>query len=235
MTSQRHLACLSRPLADLQTIKRRFDTTINDVLLAASASALRSLQRERGDAAGDVKAMVPVSVGATDGDWGNKIAFLFLALPCQEPDPLWRLRDVHLAMSERKRERQPEGADAILAALSYAPRSARRLASQAIASPLVSNLTISNIPGPEVPLYLMGCRAEQAYPVVPLTARHGISIGMTSVNGQACFGIYAHSGLAEDADRLADFIDVAIEELLRLCGIPLEQRAEPVPIKSDQH
>lgn len=82
MTARRHLACLSRPLADLKTIKRRFGTTINDVLLAASAGAIRSLQREREDAAHDVKAMVPVSVGDTDGEWGNKIAFLFLPLPC---------------------------------------------------------------------------------------------------------------------------------------------------------
>ena len=136
-------------------------------------------------------------------------------------------------MSERKRERQPEGADAILTALSYAPRHARRLASQAIASPPVSNLTISNIPGPQVPIYLMGCRAEHAYPVVPLTAEHGISIGMTSVDGRACFGVYAQAGLAEDADRLADGIGVAIDDLLRLCErIPEERPAQPLPITS---
>jgi len=83
--------------------------------------------------------------------------------------------------------------------------------------PLLSNLTISNIPAPPVPLYLMGCQAVRAYPVVPLTAGHGVSIGMTAVAGQACFGVYAQAGLAQDADRLARGIDVAIDELLAHC------------------
>ena len=221
MSSRRHLAFVSRPLEDLKIIKRRFGTTINDVLLAASAGALRTLQREQGDEPMDVKAMVPVSVGETDEEWGNRIAFLFLSLPCREADPLWRLRDVHVAMRQLKQEGEPEGADAILGALSYAPRPVRRVASQVLASPFVSNLTVSNIPGPQVPLYLMGCRAERAYPVVPLTAGHGISIGMTTVEGRACFGVYAQAGLSEDAERLGRGIDAAIDELLALC------RAEP--------
>lgn len=213
----RHLACLSRPVADLVTIKRRFGTTINDVLLAASAGAVRGLLLDRGECAARVKAMVPVSVGDADEAWGNRIAFLFLSLPCGEADPLWRLRDVQVAMRERKHHGEPDGADALLGALSYAPRPLRPLASRVLASPHTSNLTISNIPAPQVPLYLLGCQAERAYPVVPLTDRHGVSIGMTIVNGHACFGVYAEAGLAADADRLARGIDEAIDELLVHC------------------
>ena len=217
MSAGRHLACLSRPLDDLKTIKRRFGTTVNDVLLAASAAALRALQQDRNEPPTDIKAMVPVSVGETGAEWGNRIAFLFLSLPCEEADPLWRLRDVHVAMRARKQAGEPEGADALLEILSYAPRPVRRLASQALASPRLSNVTISNIPGPPMPLYLLGCQAERAYPVVPLTAGHGIAIGMTTVAGEACFGISAEAGLAEDADLLARGIDVAIDELLACC------------------
>jgi WS/DGAT/MGAT family acyltransferase len=216
MTGQRHLALLSRPLDDLRAIKNRFGTTVNDVLLSASASGLRDLATERDEPPSEIKAMVPVSVQGPDEHWGNGIAFLFLPLPVTEADPVWRLRDVHVAMRERKREHEPEGSDAVLGALSLAPRGVRRLASRVLASPHLSNLTISNIPGPRMPLYLLGCEAVRAYPVVPLTGGHGVSIGMTTVHDQACFGVYAQAELADDADRIAAGIDRAIDELLAL-------------------
>lgn len=217
MSSMRHLARVSRPFEDLRVIKRRFGTTINDVLLSASAAALRRWHEERSaEPPRDVKAMVPVSVQAPDEQWGNRIAFLFLELPCAEPDPVWRLRDIHVAMRERKREGEPEGADTLLSALSLAPRAVRRVASRIISSPRLSNLTISNIPGPSVPLYLMGCEVQRAYPIVPLTDGHGISIGMTTIHERACFGIYAQSELADDADRIARGIGEAIDELREL-------------------
>ena len=159
-----------------------------------------------------------MSVAEPAEQWGNRIAFLFLELPCHEPNPLWRLRDVHVAMRERKRGGEPSGADALLSALSYAPRALRRPAARLLASPQLSNLTISNIPGPRVPVFLMGCRAMSAHPVVPLTDGHGISIGMTTVGDRACFGVYAQAELAADADRLVRAIDREIEELVELSG-----------------
>ncbi|MGI8803461.1 MAG: wax ester/triacylglycerol synthase family O-acyltransferase [Solirubrobacteraceae bacterium] len=226
MSSRRHLARLERPLEDLRIIKRRFDTTVNDVLLTASAGALRGLMEDRGEPLLDIKAMVPVSVEALDEKWGNRIAFLFLGLPCEEADPVWRLRDIHVLMRARKREGEPQAADAVLGTLSLAPRPIRRLASRALASPYVSNLTISNIPGPRVPLYLMGCPLEYGYPVVPLTDGHGISIGMTTVADRACFGVYAQTELAADADRLVRGIDEEIDELLARCD---ESPRRPAP------
>jgi WS/DGAT/MGAT family acyltransferase len=223
MAAARHLACRARPLEDLKVIRQRFGTTVNDVLLSTSAGALRGLLEDRQEALHDVKAMVPVSIenGAharSDEAWGNGIAFLFLVLPCEETDPVWRLREVHVAMRQRKRAREPEGSGAVLDALGYAPRSLRRLASRALASPQVSNLTISNIPGPQVPLYLMGCEVTRAYPVVPLSDGHGISIGMTTVGGQACFGVYAQAELADDAELIAGGIDEGIDQLLARCS-----------------
>ena len=214
MSPMRHLACHSRSLEDIKTIKRRLDTTVNDVLLTATAGALRELAQERGEPLREIKAMVPVSVEAPSERWGNRIAFLFLELPTAEADPVWRLREIHVAMRDRKREREPEAVDAIFSAVSYAPRAVRRVASRLLASPRLSNLTVSNIPGPQVPLYLMGCEAKRAYPVVPLTDGHGISIGMTTIQDQACFGIYAQAELAKDAQRLARGIDAEIDALL---------------------
>ncbi|MBA3327567.1 MAG: wax ester/triacylglycerol synthase family O-acyltransferase [Solirubrobacterales bacterium] len=214
MAPARHLACLARSLEDIRTIKRQFDTTVNDVLLTATAGALRGLALGRDEPPGEIKAMVPVSVEAPSERWGNRLAFLFLALPTAEADPVWRLREVHVAMRERKREGEPETIDAVFNAVAYAPRTVRRIVSGILASPRLSNLTVSNIPGPREPMYLMGCEAKLAYPVVPLTHGHGISIGMTTIQDQACFGIYAQADLAEDAERLARGIDEEIDELL---------------------
>ena len=217
MAAARHLACHARPLDDLKLIKQRFGTTINDVLLSVSAGALRGLLEGRDEPFHDVKAMVPVSIEDPQEGWGNGIAFLFLVLPCEESDPVWRLREIHVAMRARKRAHEPEGSGAVLDVLGYVPRTLRRVVSRVIASPQVSNLTISNIPGPQIPLYLMGCEVQRAYPIVPLADGHGISIGMTTVGGQACFGVYAQAELAEDAEAIAHGIDLAIEELLALC------------------
>lgn len=232
MAAGRHLACRARALADLKLIKERFGTTVNDVLLSASAGALRGLLEHRRAPLHQVKAMVPVSIEGPGEGWGNGIAFLFLALPCEETDPVWRLREIHVAMRERKRAREPEGAGAVLDALGYAPRRLRRAISRVFASPQVSNLTISNIPGPQIPLYLMGCQVTHAYPIVPLADGHGISIGMTTVGGQACFGVYAQAELADDAELIARGIDEAIDELLARCqdgvSAPPEARS-PTP------
>jgi hypothetical protein len=108
----------------------------------------------------------------------------------------------------------------VLDALGYLPRTLRRTVSRVLASPQISNLTISNIPGPQVPLYLLGCEVTHAYPIVPLADGHGISIGMTTVGGRACFGVYAQAELAEEAELIARGIDEAIEELLARCADP---------------
>jgi WS/DGAT/MGAT family acyltransferase len=229
-TSSRHLAWSSRPLSELELIERRFGTTINDILLAASAGAVRYLALSHDEAARRLKAMVPVSVRAPEERWGNRIAFFFPGLPCDEPDAVRRLRDVHAAMCARKRGHEAEAADILLRTLGRAPRPLRNLASRLLTSACLSNVTISNVPGPSVPLYLMGCQAEEAYPVVPLTAGHGVSIGMTSVDGTACFGVYADGSRAADADRLARAIGEGIDELLRRCAEagPATERTPPI-------
>jgi hypothetical protein len=84
-----------------------------------------------------------------------------------------------------------------------------------VASPRTFNLVVSNIPGPAVPLYMNGCRLVEAYPVVPLADRHALSIGVTTVTGRACFGIYADRRSLPDADLIAHELDREINQLLR--------------------
>jgi WS/DGAT/MGAT family acyltransferase len=217
LSSGRHLACASRPVKDLKTIERRFGTTINDVLLAASAGALRELLVANDRPAAPLKAMVPVSVRGAYERWGNRIVAVFPWLPCDEPDAERRLAAVHAAMGRHKRGDAP-AADAMLGALGHTPRPLRSALSRALSSPRLFNLTVSSVPGPAGRPMLMGCELTRAYPAVPLAAGHRLSIGMTSVNGVACFGVFADAARAAAADRLARQIGAEIDELLARCG-----------------
>jgi hypothetical protein len=96
------------------------------------------------------------------------------------------------------------------------PRTLQRAASRLVASRLAFNLVVSNIPGPPEPLYMLGCELTHAYPVVPLAAGHALSIGMTTVQGEACLGVYADRQTLPDVDRLAGHLESAIDELLDL-------------------
>ena len=93
---------------------------------------------------------------------------MFAELPCDEPDPLSRLRQVHATMSHRKRDGEPKGADLALKAAAHTPVPVQQTLSRFIASPRTFNLVVSNIPGPAEPLYMLGCPLQATYPVVPL-------------------------------------------------------------------
>ena len=214
----RHLATVQRPLDDLRRAKSAFGTTINDVVLAVSAGGVRSFLEGRGQEPVRLKTMVPASVRAPDGagELGNRISFLFLELPCDEPDPVKRLREIHAATRERKEAGEPEGADAVLEVLGFAPSLVQRALARIMASPRTFNFVVSNIPGPAEPLYMLGCRLREAYPVVPLADRHAVSIGFTTVAGEAFFGVYADRDALPDADILAGALDESLDELLEL-------------------
>jgi diacylglycerol O-acyltransferase / wax synthase len=214
----RQLASVRRPLADLKQIKQQFGTTVNDVVLAVTAGGLRRFLERQSKTPVKLKAMVPVSVrdNGRAGDLGNRISFVYVDLPCDEPDPVRRLRMVAMAMRQRKQGGEPEGADDMLKALGYAPRPLQHAVARLVASPRAFNLVVSNIPGPPLALYMLGCELEEAYPVVPLADQHAVSIGMTTINDRAFFGIYADRQMLPDADLLAADVDDSVEDLITL-------------------
>jgi diacylglycerol O-acyltransferase len=216
----RHLGLLGRPLEDLMEIKRGFGVKLNDVMLAACAGGVRRFLKERDAEPANLKTMVPVNVRGDGGEpaLGNRIAFMFVDLPCDEPDPIRRLRDVHAATADRKRAGEPDGAEAVIDSMTFTPGPVQRLVSRMIASPRTFNLVVSNIPGPREALYMRGCRLAEAYPVVPIVDRHALSIGVTTVGAGAFFGLYADRELLPDVDRLAGDIDASVDELLELSG-----------------
>jgi len=217
LTSRRRLIRVRRPIDDLQAIKDRFQVSLNDVLLAICAGAMRELMRSRGEQPAALKTMVPASVrppGRT-GELGNEVSALFVELPCDDPQPARRLRRIQRLMGERKEEGDHHVVGEALEALRYVPRPLRRAGAKlATGSPLAFNLTVSNIPGPDLPLYMLGCRLEAAYPVVPISERHGLSIGMTTIEGHACFGIYVDPALVPEAGSLDQGLHRSIDELL---------------------
>lgn len=220
ISSRRRLGRAVRSLDELRAVKHEHDATINDVVLAAAAGGLRRMSLERGERPMPLKAMVPVSVRADEGgEFGNRISFVFVDLPCDEPDAQGRLRRVIETMAALKSGGEPQGGDVLLGALEFVPRPLQHLAAHLVASPRTFNLVVSNIPGPPLPLYMRGCRLEEAYPVVPLADNHGVAIGMTSIAGEACFGVYADAQQMPDADALAAAIAESVDEL-----------ATPVPI-----
>lgn len=218
ISPRRHLAHAHRPLADLKRIKRRFDATVNDVVLAVASGGVRRFFERRGERPVPLKAMVPVSVRTEDGAGrlGNQISFVFVDLPCDESDPIQRLADVKEEVGKRKRSGEPEGADRVLKAFGYAPHTLQRVISHLVASPRAFNLVVSNIPGPREPLYMLGCELEESYPVVPIADRHALAIGFTTIKDEAFFGVYADRDSLPDADLLAECLDESAEELLAL-------------------
>ena len=215
ISAARHLASASRPFADLRAIKERHRASVNDVVLASAAGGVRRFLMGRRERPMPLKTMVPVSVRQDGGadDLGNRISFVFIPLPCDEPEPLERLEQVKAAMGERKRAGEPEGAQAVLDAIEYAPLTVQHAVSHAAAGGRAFNLVVSNIPGPPGPLYMLGCELEEVYPVVPLADRHAISIGFTTLKDQAFFGVYADRESVPDADDLARAIAQSVDEL----------------------
>jgi diacylglycerol O-acyltransferase / wax synthase len=226
----RALATLARPMDELRAIRRGGGCTVNDVVLAASTGGVRRHLERHGEHPARLKAMVPVNVrdeGARD-EFGNRISFIFVELPCGEPDARQRLRQVTLATQKAKALGEPAGATTVLDLAAAAPSALQRAVSRLVASPRTFNVVVSNIPGPQAPMWMLGCRLREAYPIVPLADRHALSIGFTSVDGGAFFGIYADRDAGPDAELLARDIGDELDVLVGLAAA--DQIREPAPV-----
>jgi WS/DGAT/MGAT family acyltransferase len=214
-SGHRHHVRVTRSLDEIRAVRRRFRVTPNDVLLAAVAGALRRYFTERGEPPQRLKAMVPADVRAgDDADMGNRISFLFLELPCDEPEPVARLERVHEATASRAEDGTAEALDAAFRVLARTPGPFQHALAQAFAHPRLFNLTVSAVPGPAVPRYLLGCRLREVHSSVPLAARHALSVGFVTVAGNACMGITADPATLPDADAIAPHFNDALDELL---------------------
>lgn len=201
----------------LLEVKRRHGATLNDVALAMVAGALRQLALTRRTMPAPLKVMVPVNTRAARGGGalGNKISFVFIELPAQLRSPLARLDAISEATRAFKQQRRASGAEAMVSALGALPPPLKDRAARMAASPRMYNLTVSNVPGPRVPVYLLGARLREAFPVIPLSERHALSVGLFTYCERACFGIYADPVALPEAARLPQLLNASLLELSR--------------------
>jgi diacylglycerol O-acyltransferase / wax synthase len=218
---QRRYGMAATSLDDYKRIRKAHGGTVNDVVLTAVAGALRAWLLTRGEAvvpATTVRAMVPVSVRseAQGGSLGNRVSSYFVDLPVGEPNPVVRLHQVSYAMTAHKESGQAVGADALIALSGFAPptihSAAARLASGL--SRRLFNVVVTNVPGPQFPLYAAGAQMLDCYPVVPLAKGQAVSIGLTSYNGGVYYGLNADRDAMPDVDVLALCIEEALAELM---------------------
>jgi diacylglycerol O-acyltransferase / wax synthase len=198
--------------------------TVNDVYLAAVAGALRTLALRRDEAPQPLKVMVPVNLrdeSEHGADGGNRIAFSFIELPLHVATAEARLRRVHEATAAFKRSQRPAGSHAMLSAIGLLPDPLKSMASRFAASPRAYNVTISNIPGPRDPLYMLGAMLVEAYPIVPLSEEHALSVGVFGYLDHAHFGFYADPRALPEVGHLPEAISA---EIRALAGAPRRKR-----------
>jgi diacylglycerol O-acyltransferase len=212
-------------LADLNEFKRiknAFGATVNDVVLTVVSGGLRALLQNRGEAVDDLelRAMVPVSVRADNerGALGNRVATMWATLPVYEPDPIERLTVVHESMRDLKSSGQAVGAQLLTAFGEYTPPTILAQASRLVARQRAFNLVVTNVPGPQMPLFTMGRQMTEVYPVVPLSDNTTIGVALFSYSGTIGFGLIGDYDTARDIGVLAEGIEKSTAELLQATG-----------------
>jgi diacylglycerol O-acyltransferase / wax synthase len=225
ISPHRRVAFSQQSLADVKRIKDHFGVTVNDVVVAICAGALRSWLLERGELPADpLVAMVPVSVRTPEqlGTFGNRVSTMITAIPTDEADPELRVQRAHEAMRSAKERHKAVPATVLQDANQVIPpalfaRAARvttLVAARSSEAPV--NTVISNVPGSPTPLYFAGARLEALYPVSAILDGIGLNITVMSYCGGMNFGIVADRDLVDDPWSLADALRAAQEELLAL-------------------
>jgi diacylglycerol O-acyltransferase len=218
---QRRFGMATTSLDDYKRIRKAHGGTINDVVLATVTGALRSWLMTRGETvtpATVLRAMVPVSVRSDTqkGELGNRVSSYFVDLPVGEPSAVMRLHQVSYAMRAHKESGAAVGADALVQLSGFAPPTITALGARTASSLTrrLFNLVVTNVPGPQFPLYAAGARMLSMYPVVPLAKNQAVSIGLTSYDGGVYYGLNADRDAMPDIDVLTACIEESLAELL---------------------
>jgi diacylglycerol O-acyltransferase / wax synthase len=224
----RRFAWVDADLGRLKAVKNAAGGTVNDVVVAVVAGALRALLIRRGrDPDGtELKAMVPVSVRAESehGALGNRVSAVYAPLPVGIADPLERFRAVHEALGDLKASRQAVGAEALTQLAGFAAPTVLDQAARLQARQRFFNITVTNVPGPQFPLYLLGRRMLAFHPMVPLVLNTALGIAIVSYDGKVFFGLLGDFDAMADLDDLAGDLQSAIAELSTAAGVPVNGR-----------
>ena len=209
---RRTLATHTFPLARLESVKEATGAKLNDVVLAISAGALRRLAVERSEDPCDLRVMVPVSVRGEGEEGGNRITFGFVELPIGERTAAARLTAIRERTAALKESGEVGGSDMLLRSTAFLPSALKGSLARLAASPRLYNLTISNVPGPRVPLYAAGALVTGIYPVIPIPDRHALALGVLTYAGKVHFAGYADRD-ALPGLRMSGILSDALTEL----------------------
>jgi WS/DGAT/MGAT family acyltransferase len=218
----RRFAWVRASLADMKHVKNELGGTVNDVILTAVAGALGRYMRSRGHPTVglELRAMVPVSVRTKEqqGALGNRVTTMMAPLPVWCEDPVRRMELVRQSMGDLKQSKQALGATLLTQLADFAPPTVAGQAARLQARQRFFNLVVTNIPGPQFPLYLMGRRMERVFPMVPLAKNQGLCVGVMSYDGQVNFGLIGDYDGMPDLEDLARDLEASIGELVEAAG-----------------
>lgn len=209
-------------LDDFKLVKNAFGGTVNDVVLSVVSGALRSFLISRGYRTEglELRALVPVSIRAADerGHLGNRIAAMRGPLPAYIADPVTRLRFVSHAMAGLKESKQALSAEMIANVQNFAPPTILAQASRLNFSTRLFNLIVTNVPGPQFPLYVLGRKMLHAYPIAFLPENHALAVAIMSYNGEMNFGLLGDFDALPDIDSIGEHISLELSALLALAA-----------------
>ena len=197
-------------------IKERHKVKLNDVVLALVSGALHEFSLLRNGEPGPLRAMIPINVRPGPGAEaaaGNRIAFGFVQLPVSVPDPLSRLRSVRRQSQALRGDGRAAGSDALMQSVGMLPGPIKSIATRVASSSRTFNLTVSNVPGPRVPLYAAGGEVESIFPVIPLAGSHALAIGVLTYGNGLHVALHADPDNLPEPEGLPALFDAALEEL----------------------
>lgn len=222
LSQQRRFVAVRTDLEDYRTVRAAHGGTINDVILATVTGALRTWLMTRSESMYGLRrihAVVPISVIDRELEatsLGSQIAAHFVDLPIGEASPVVRLHQVSYSFQEHKDTGRAVAANRLAGIAGFAPTTFHAIGSRVSAAELRRgyHLSVTNVPGPQAPLYAAGARMVATYPVHPLHPGHPLAIGITSYDGCVYYGITADRDLLPDADVLETCVHEALEELV---------------------
>jgi diacylglycerol O-acyltransferase / wax synthase len=230
--SHRRFTWLRSDLAQMKRIKNELGGTVNDVVLAVVAGAIRDWLHGRGIRTEglELRAQVPVSIRAEGerGQLGNRLAVMRAPLPVYIADPVRRLEAVTRAMQGLKQSKQALGAEVITRFNDFAPPTLLAQAARINFSTRLFNLVVTNVPGPQMPLYVLGRELEDIFPVGFLPPHQALFVAIMSYNGGVNFGLLADYDSMDDVEVIAEGIERSIAELADAAEAA-EQEPEPAP------
>jgi WS/DGAT/MGAT family acyltransferase len=219
----RHFDWATMELREIKELRRAAGGSLNDVVLTIATGAVRRfLQQRRVDPAElDFRALAPVSVRSDGegGKLGNRVSAWIVALPVGEPDPLKQLKAISQRTAKLKNSKQAVGAEVLTQAAEWTPATLLSLGARNATRLLPFNLVVTNVPGPQVPLYLFGAKMEQIYPYVPLADNLGLGIALFSYDGTLAWGFNADYGLVPDLDQFVQAIRDSFQGLREAAGV----------------